>query len=230
MIAPHSLELKVKRPPKTLRQLAYDKLREAILHAIFKPGERLVERDLCVQLDVSRTVIREALRQLEADGLVDIVANQGPVVATVGADKVKEIYDIRGLLEGLAASRCAAKGTLAQVDQLSQMVDGVEQAFEEGEAAAVLHQIDRFYEQLFAVAQKPFAWEMVQSLNARINPLRLQIIEAKGQQVATVESLRKIVLAIRAQNVNAAEQACLDRVQAIASTAYTLLTANDPAG
>ena len=85
-------QLKVTRPPKTLRQLAYDKLREAIFNGIFKRGDRLVERDLCGQLEVSRSVIREVLRQLEAEGLVATVANQGPIVATLSPSKAQEIY------------------------------------------------------------------------------------------------------------------------------------------
>ncbi|MBN9065435.1 MAG: GntR family transcriptional regulator, partial [Rhizobiales bacterium] len=58
--------IRVERPAKTLRELALDKVRDAIISGYFKPGERLVERDLCAQLGVSRTIVREVLRHLEA--------------------------------------------------------------------------------------------------------------------------------------------------------------------
>lgn len=215
--------LKVVRPPKTLRQLAYDKLREAIFNAIFQPGERLVERELCNQLDVSRTVIREVLRQLEAEGLVETVPPQGPIVATLSTSKAKEIYEIRALLEVLAAKACVENGTVGQIDELSHIVDGIDMAFEKGDTAEVLVQTNRFYERFFAVAQKPFAWEVLQSLNARINRLRVMTIGSPQRHKAAISEMRKIVLAIRARDTAAAEQACLEHIRAVSSIAVGLL-------
>ena len=216
-------QLKVTRPPKNLRQLAYDKLRGAIFNAIFEPGDRLIERDLCDQLDVSRSVIREVLRQLEAEGLVEIVPKQGPVVATLSPSKAKEIYEIRALLEMLAVKACVEKGNITQIDELSQLVDEIDAAFEKGNPAEVLEQTNRFYEQLFAVGEKPFAWEMVQSLNARINHLRLQTISSPKRHKDAIEELRKIILAIRAQDILAAEKASSEHIQSVSSIGVSLL-------
>lgn len=60
--------IRVERPTKTLRELALDKVRDAIVDGYFRPGDRLVERDLCAQLGVSRTIVREVLRHLESEG------------------------------------------------------------------------------------------------------------------------------------------------------------------
>jgi DNA-binding GntR family transcriptional regulator len=60
-----------------LRELTLDKVREAIVSGYFKPGHRLVERDLCAQLGVSRTIVREVLRHLESEGLVANLVNNG---------------------------------------------------------------------------------------------------------------------------------------------------------
>lgn len=217
------IELRVTRPPKTLRQLAYDKLREAIFNSIFKPGERLIERDLCGQLEVSRTVIREALRQLEAEGLVEMIAHQGPIVAMLDASKAEEIYEIRALLEVMAAKACVENGTIDQIDRLSQIVDQINSAFEQGDSAGVLAQTNRFYETFFEVARKPFAWEMVQSLNARINRLRVLTIGSQDRHEAAIGEMRKIILAIRARDAEAAEVACLEHIKAVAAIADQLL-------
>lgn len=217
--------LKVTRPPKNLRHLAYDKLREAIFTSLFKPGERLIERDLCDQLEVSRTVVREALRQLEAEGLVETIPQQGPIVARLDADRAKEIYAIRALLEVLAAKACVINGTIEQIDQLSHIVDEIDAAFEEGDSAEVLTKTNRFYKQFFTVAQKPFAWEMVQSLNARINRLRVMTIDSPDRHEEAIGEMRKIILAIRARDAEAAEQACLEHIQAVATIAGKLMTA-----
>lgn len=90
--------LKVERRTTTLRELVLEKMRTAILDARFLPGDRLVERTLCEELGVSRTVVREVLRHLEAEGLVDTVPNQGPIVAVLDLDRAAEIYEIRSLL------------------------------------------------------------------------------------------------------------------------------------
>lgn len=99
--------LKVERPTVTLRELALQKMRTAILDARFLPGDRLVERALCEELGVSRTVVREVLRHLETEGLIQSLPNQGPIVAILDMESAAEIYDIRALLEGEAAMACA---------------------------------------------------------------------------------------------------------------------------
>uniref|UniRef100_UPI0035161B75 GntR family transcriptional regulator n=1 Tax=Cognatishimia sp. TaxID=2211648 RepID=UPI0035161B75 len=71
----------------------------------FQPGQRLVERPLCDQLGVSRTVIRETMRYLEAEGLVDILPGRGPIVAKISREDARQIYDIRRMLETSAAEK-----------------------------------------------------------------------------------------------------------------------------
>jgi len=75
-------ELRIARDLPTLRDLTTDKLREAIMAQRFKPGQHLVERDLCEQTGVSRSSVREALRHLEAEGLVERRGNRGLFVAS----------------------------------------------------------------------------------------------------------------------------------------------------
>src|SRR5579863_5178279 len=103
--------LKVDRSAKTLRELTLAKLRGAIVRGYFRPGARLVEWTLCDELGISRTVVREVLRHLETEGLVEIVARQGPVVARLDPTQVAEIYELRGLLEANAARACAENAT-----------------------------------------------------------------------------------------------------------------------
>src|ERR1700758_4152438 len=114
--------LKVERHKATLRELALAKMRTAILDAHFRPGERLVERSLCEELGVSRTVVREVLRHLETEGLVDTIPNQGPIVAMLDAETAAEIYEIRALLEGDAAMACALRADEAVFARLADCI------------------------------------------------------------------------------------------------------------
>src|ERR1700761_1467063 len=104
-----STELQIVRKSATLRLLVEDKLRAAIATGRFKPGQRLIERELCELTGVGRTSIREALRQLEAEGLVTTIPHRGPSVSTMTADEAEQLYALRALLEGYAGRICAKK-------------------------------------------------------------------------------------------------------------------------
>src|SRR3954454_4886015 len=91
----------------TVRAMVAQKLREAIMSGALKPGQRLVERELCEMMGVSRPSIREALRALEADGLVNIVPHRAPVVSTISLDEARQLYAARAVLEGFAGRECA---------------------------------------------------------------------------------------------------------------------------
>src|SRR5580658_6629334 len=102
-----STELQIVRKSATLRLLVEDKLRSAIASGRFKPGQRLIERELCELTGVGRTSIREALRQLEAEGLVTVASHRGPSVTKITADEAKHLYAVRALLEGYAGRQFA---------------------------------------------------------------------------------------------------------------------------
>src|SRR6202012_4843761 len=89
--------------PETLRHQVENVLRQAIMSGRFAPGARLIERELCETLGVSRTSVREALRKLEAEKLVRSVPHKGPVVAVMSKPEASELYALRALLEGFAA-------------------------------------------------------------------------------------------------------------------------------
>jgi DNA-binding GntR family transcriptional regulator len=88
-------------------ELAYERIRQAIVEGRYRPGQRLVEKRVGDELDLSRTPVREALQRLEAEGLVQSVRNRGAVVRTLTADDIVEIYELRARLESLA-TECAA--------------------------------------------------------------------------------------------------------------------------
>ena len=101
--------MSVSRPVGNLRTQVVEKLRQALIDGHFAPGVRLTERELCELLGVSRTLVREALRQLEAEGWVENVPYRGPTVAAISAEEARELYEIRAVLEGWAAQRCAER-------------------------------------------------------------------------------------------------------------------------
>jgi len=217
-------ELRVDRSAKTLRELTLEKLRDAILDFRFQPGERLVERTLCERLGVSRTVVREVLRHLEAEGLVEAIPNQGPAVSRPDPASAAQVYEIRALLEAEAAAACAHKATPADVARLSGAVDTIQAAFAAGNSRGVLKTTTDFYEILFMIAGKSVAWSVVQSLNARINHLRAMTISTPGRAATANGEMRAIVAAIAGRDAEGARRASMVHVEAVAALARRVLS------
>src|SRR5579883_3373385 len=101
----------VKRDVEPLRERTLKSLRDAILSNHLKPGQRLVERDLCEQAGVSRSSIREALRYLESEGLVESRGTKGMFVSVLNRKQALEIYEVRAALESEAARQFAERAT-----------------------------------------------------------------------------------------------------------------------
>ena len=218
-----AISLKINRATKTLRELTYDKMRQAIFAAHFKPGDRLVERTLCEELGVSRTVVREVLRQLEAEGLVETIPHQGPIVARLDGDKAQQIYEVRGLLEAMAVRACAQAVSPQAIDELEATSRQMEAAFSKNDADEVLRATTRYYEIIFKSGNKLFAWDVVQSLNARINQLRAMTIASPNRNRTSMLEMRRITAAIKQGDAEAAEAASWDHVNTAARIAKDLL-------
>lgn len=216
-------EMKVERSVATLRSLTLEKMRDAILDFRFRPGERLVERTLCERLGVSRSVVREVLRHLEAEGLVETIPHQGPAVTKPDPAQAAQIYEIRGLLESEAARACALKADDVAIAELGRVIDAIDAAFRSGSPREVLRRTTEFYEKLFVAAGKQVAWDVVRSLNARINHLRGMTIAAEGRHEAAIREMRKLHDAIRQRDGMAAYEASREHVVTVARLADAIL-------
>ena len=99
----HALE--VLGPPVLIRERAFDEIRDAIISGRIEPGTRLIERELCEALKISRASVREVLRRLEAERLVSVEPRRGPIVMVLSVEEAGEIYEIRAMLESLVIRR-----------------------------------------------------------------------------------------------------------------------------
>lgn len=190
------LDLRIEQPPQTLRELVVEKLRQAIISGAFKGGDRLVERTLCDQMGVSRSVIREAVRYLEAEGLVEQQARGGPIVAPMDWARASQIYQIRLLLEADAAEKCAAAAGADVKKHLKAALSDLSTAIENRADADQLEATTRFYELMFTAAGHDVAWEIVNRLNSRISLLRAMTLHSENRNVAGPKHMRKICAAI----------------------------------
>lgn len=202
-----------------LRKQVVELLREAILSQAYKPGERLLERDLCERCGVSRTVIREALRHLEAEGLVDIVANHGPVVATITRDDAEALYEVREAVEALAAELSARRATAGQKTALAKTLKRVASSYRRGDLREELAAKDEFYDALFAASGNPIVATVLRPLHARTQLLRGFSLQVPGRADDSLDELRAIVKAIEAGDAEGARAIAAAHVRNARTTA-----------
>src|SRR6202790_4795138 len=133
-----------------LRRQVLDELRQSIIAGRLNPGERLIERELIAMMGVSRTVIREALRQLEAEGLVDVVPNRGAIVRELTVDEARDLYAIRALLEGLAARMFVEKAGPDEIAELGRELKATAAAYRRRDPEDTIVTKNKLFEVLFA--------------------------------------------------------------------------------
>jgi DNA-binding GntR family transcriptional regulator len=208
-----------------LRKQVIELLYRAIVGLEYMPGERLVERELCERFGVSRTVIREALRHLEAEGLVTLVANRGPVVVSTSADEARALYEVREALESLAARLCARRGSRAQKKRLSRALTSVEAAYREDDLGEQLQSKDEFYRLLCEGAENPVIALMLRTVQARVHLLRGLSLSAPGRTDESLDELKRLVGAIERNDEEAAAELATKHVQRAAETALSQLAA-----
>ena len=182
-------------------------IRDAIGDGTFAPGTRLNERELCENFGVSRTVVRETLRQLEAEGFIAIEANRGAVVPTISYTDAEALFEVRGALESLAAALFAQRGTVEQKKTLTDALHETELVMRGGALDEVLAVKDRFYDALLAGAGNPELTSTLRLLHARIRMLRRHSLSSPGRTEHTLAEIGAICRAIVAGDVEGARRA-----------------------
>jgi DNA-binding GntR family transcriptional regulator len=191
--------------PETLRHQVENVLRQAIVSGRFAPGARLIERELCESLGVSRTSVREALRKLEAEKLVRSVPHKGPIVAVMTRHEASELYALRGLLEGFAAhefARLASDDAIARFGKVAKEL--------RAEAAAqnqegVLRAKTALYGVLLDNCGNTLVREVLNSLYSRINLLRTTSLMHPDRLPESLREIDKLYKALKARDADAAQ-------------------------
>lgn len=155
-------------PGHSLRDQTAATLRHRIVSVALKPGQRLVERDLATELEVSRIPVREALRALAAEGLVVQVPGKGTLVAPFSPDDVRDLFDVREALESLAARLAAQRATPATIAPLDAALHAEAEATATGDAELISRSNVVFHAQVVALAGNPLLTSTTRLLSARV--------------------------------------------------------------
>ncbi|HVZ52824.1 MAG TPA: GntR family transcriptional regulator [Pseudolabrys sp.] len=205
------LNLRVNR--KTVQQEVVEKLRHAILSGIFMPGNRLVETDLCSSLGVSRPSLREALRSLQAERLIEIVPNRGPQVPLLSWRDAEEIYEVRELLEGEAAARCSAIILDDDLKALGESLEAFRRAsLRRDSANELVSTTSDFFFIIMRNCGNKIIEETLTGLKARVNFLRARSMSLPGRANKSHVEMKAIYTAIKARNAKQARKAAQEHV------------------
>jgi DNA-binding GntR family transcriptional regulator len=216
----------IQRTAAPLRRIVVDTLRRAIIEGRLAPGSRLVERDLIAMTGVSRTVVREALRQLESEGVVETLA-KGPVVRKLTLAEAKDLYLIRSVLEGLAARMFVAKASDEEVAKLKSALDETIAAYRNGDPEVILTAKNQFYDVLFSGARSETLSSMIGTLHARIWRWRALGLghprRSKRRSQESISDLRELFDAIKRRDAGLAEETARREVTNAANEVMRLL-------
>lgn len=183
-----------------LRDVVFKTLRQAILTGELKPGERLMEIHLANKLGVSRTPIREAIRQLELEGLVIMVPRKGAMVASITQKSMTDVLEVRLALEKLAVSLASERITEEQKQKLKDALLNFEEKTGSGDASEIAKADVAFHDVIFEATGNMRLGQLVNNLAEQMYRYRFEYIKDESGHNRLLKEHRRIYDAIVSGN------------------------------
>lgn len=196
----------------------FQKIRGNILNGIYKEHDELRENTIGKELGVSRTPVREALRQLELEGLVSIVPNKGAYVTGISSKDVDDIYSIRSMLEGLCAKWATEHITEAQLDELDEIILLSEFHIkkEGGASADQVAELDgKFHSILYEASNSKILGHVLTDFHKYVQMARRTSVVSEERARKSIREHKHILRAIREKDADLAEQLANDHIMQV---------------
>ncbi|MBT3767287.1 MAG: GntR family transcriptional regulator [Rhodospirillaceae bacterium] len=190
----------------SLRIKIIEALRQAIEQGVLQPGARLVEKNLCEQLDVSRTSLREALRELQAEGVLTHVSNKGLTVTRITRRDAENIYRIRADLEALVVEQCAQNASDDDIENLEQYAAELKTEYLAGDFIRIVGSKRRFYNLICEVADNSIAINLLNRLTLLTSQLRRVSIVRPDRQAESVGEITDLMVALKRRDIASARK------------------------
>lgn len=189
----------------SLSSRVFHTIRENILSGKYATDEELKEKSIGEELGVSRTPVREALRQLELEGLVTIIPNKGAYVVGISQKDIRDIYEIRSRLEGLCARWAALNITKEQLDELEENIYLSDFHSSKGNSEQVVELDNRFHEILYNASGSKELKHVLLDFHHYVQRVRKITLAVQDRAVSSNDEHRKIVQALKKHNADEAE-------------------------
>jgi DNA-binding GntR family transcriptional regulator len=191
---------------ETFRTQVENRLREAITSGRLQAGQKLVERELCESMGISRPLLREALRRLEAEKLVLLIPHRGPEVARMTEREAREVYAVRRVLESYTAEEFTRRATEDEITRLSQCVARLLAAGKKKSREGVLQAKAEFYQILLTGAGNGLVQDMLGGLLSRVSLLRGTSLMSPDRLPRSLEEIAALLECIRSRDADGARR------------------------
>ena len=201
----------VKETGLSKKQVAYTRIKEMVLEGL-PSGTPLVERNLCEKLDVSRTPVREALRQLANEGLVDIVEGKGVFVTKISFEDMVESFELREALESMAMTLFVRRMDQAILEQLNQLMEKQENAYRQDDHEVLMECDMEFHELIAQGSKNKRLRDLIISIYYQIRQMAISVQDDQTVRDRAVKSHRKIMDAILARDEERASRLMAEHI------------------
>lgn len=197
----------------SLRGKVFAQIREGILEGVYQPGQALRESAIAKELGVSRTPVREAIRQLELEGLVESIPNKETVVSGISDEDVHDIFLIRSRLEGLAGKKAATRITAQELEALEEIL-ALTAFYVEKHDINALKQLDhRFHEIIYKATKSKTLRHVLSDFHHYIQRARKVSLGTPGRAKKVLEEHQRIYEALKVGDEEAVERLINEHVQ-----------------
>ncbi len=196
----------------SLADQVFERLEHEILSGVYQRGEILTEMRLCADLGVSRTPIREALRRLEQENIIEI-SGMGIVVLGVTEQDLHDIYDIRREIEGDAAFKAAERITDAEIEELRSALELQEFYVSKKDAEHIRAFDSQFHQLVYRFTGSAVYYDTLMPLHKKVQKHRKKSVENNSRAQSSLEEHRKIFDAIAAHDASNARRAMIAHVE-----------------
>jgi DNA-binding GntR family transcriptional regulator len=201
---------------RPLRDQIYPMIRTLILSGAIKPGEVIDEKDIAAQLNVSRTPVREAVKRLSDEHLVEVIAQSATRAMRIDRDEIGQSFLIRRALEMESAAQAAPLMNQEHADRLADILAQHARALERHNYVEAIARDDEFHRYITEISHLPRLWQMIEISKAQLDRCRHLMLPRSGEAETTLEHHRRIIRALNSKDPEKASHAMRDHLE----TAY----------
>lgn len=193
-----------KKENRSLTSIIFDRIREEILNNKYEVGEKIVEAKLAEELGVSRTPVREALKQLELDGLVENIPNRGVVVKGITTQDIADIYTIRMEIEAVAARWCVERMDESHISTLKEIFELMEFYTFKKDIQKCFELNTKFHETIYMATKSRYLEHVLKDFQIFMKATRIKSLKTEGRLEDSLEEHKLILEAIINKDVELA--------------------------
>ncbi len=185
---------------RPLHEELADQLREAIVHGEFEPGAKISEKDLCERFCVSRTPVREALKILATEGVVQLTQNRGASVTPLTRQDIRDAFPVMAALEALSGELAAKNVTDEQIARMGQLQAAMRAMFETGDRKGYFAINEEIHQLILQAAGNAVLARMIRTVSAQVRRARYRANLSRERWAAAIEEHEDILAAFSARD------------------------------